>query len=468
MPENTEDKKIFSLLEVAMSVEKTLSARYTSYFWVKAEMNKLNFYNHSGHCYPDLVEKREGKVIAQLRAVIWKNDYIRINNSFIETLKEPLKDGIKILFLARLSFSPLYSLTLTISDIDPSYTLGDLAQEKLETIKKLQQQGIFNHNQRLQLPTLPQRIAVVSVETSKGYADFLKIIECNPWKYKFFLLLFPALLQGEKAALQIVNQLKRIKKVKHHFDVVVIIRGGGGDVGLSCYNNFNLASEIATFPIPVLTGIGHATNETVSEMVAHANAITPSKLAEYLLQKYHDFAIPLKEAERSLADKSSRILQEENTKLYSEVKLFRSIMENVLNSNRNSLVNATESLNQQSRYHIKTEKEQLQNYATLMRRDSFSLLQHFQMNIFFLQEKLFSRIELKINQNHLSLDNLEKNIDNMNPINVLKRGYSITTIKGKVIKNLDEVKSGDSLHTLIFEGEIESIVTGTNKPNNDE
>src|SRR5690554_65374 len=177
------DRKIFTLLDVAQSVEKTLKKRYTSSFWVKAEMNKLNFYNHSGHSYPDLVEKRDGKIIAQMRGLLWKNDFLRINKAFLDTLKEPLKDGIKILFLAKISYTPLYGLTLTISDIDPSYTLGDLEKEKQETIQKLKGQGVFQKNHNLNFPLLPQRIAVISVETSKGYADFLKIIENNPYNY---------------------------------------------------------------------------------------------------------------------------------------------------------------------------------------------------------------------------------------------------------------------------------------------
>ena len=185
---------------------------------------------------------------------MWKDDYIKINNTFQKVLKEPLKDGIKILFLASISFDPTYGLALRIIDIDPGYTLGDLEREKQETIKKLQDEGIFNKNKTLKLPLLPQRIAVISVETSKGYADFLKVIDTNSWGYKFFHLLFPSLLQGEKAVEGIINQLRRIRKVRSHFDVVAIIRGGGGDIGLSCYNSFILAKEIALFPIPVITG----------------------------------------------------------------------------------------------------------------------------------------------------------------------------------------------------------------------
>lgn len=159
-------------------------------------MNKLNFYKQSGHCYPELVEKKDGKIIAQIKSHLWRDDFNRVNNNFQRILKEPLKDGIKILFQAKITFDPVHGLALWIIDIDSSYTLGDLEREKQETIKQLKEEGIFNKNKTLNLPLLPQRIAIISVETSKGYADFLKVIETNSWNYKFFHILFPSLLQG--------------------------------------------------------------------------------------------------------------------------------------------------------------------------------------------------------------------------------------------------------------------------------
>jgi len=167
---------------------------------VKAEMNKLNLYPSSGHCYPDLVEKKEGKVIAEIKANIWRDDYQRINNNFLNVLKEPLKSGINILFCAKITYDPANGLRLRIIDIDPSYSLGNLEKEKLETIDKLKLEGIYNTNRTLQLALLPKRIAIISVQTSKGYSDFIQIIETNPWGYNLFHMLFPALLQGARAA----------------------------------------------------------------------------------------------------------------------------------------------------------------------------------------------------------------------------------------------------------------------------
>ena len=461
MPEAMTDRKVFTLFEVSRSIQKTLSERYTTSFWVKAEMNKLNHYSHSGHCYPDLVEKRDGKIITQMRSILWKTDYLRIDKRFQEVLKEPLKDGIKILFLARISYTPEHGLSLIISDIDPSFTLGDLEKEKQDTIKRLHLEGIFHKNQNIDFPLLPQRIAIISVETSKGYADFIKVIDQNQWGYKFFLFLFPALLQGDKAAERIFYQLRQIEKVKHHFDVVVIIRGGGGEVGLTCYNDYYLAKEIANFPIPVLTGIGHATNETVSEMVAYSNAITPSKLGVLLLEKFHNFSIPVLDAEKKLTDKSKSLLDEENRKFHSEIKLFRSVTENILSSNQNYLESSTKTLVQQARYLFRNEKSILETSASTIRKDSYFRLNRFKLQVLQFSEKLHSRAELKIKSTSLELNNIENNINNMSPINVLKRGYSITRLNGKAIKNISHVNKGDKLTTTVFDGEIESTVDTT-------
>ena len=157
MSENVNGKQVFSLLEVTKSIQKTISERYKSSFWVKAEMNKLNFYKQSGHCYPELVQKKDGKIIAQMRSHLWKDDYCRVNDNFQRVLKEPLKDGIKILFQAQVSFDPEHGLDLWITDIDPSYTLGDLEREKQETIQNLREEGIFNKNRDLRLYVVKQK-----------------------------------------------------------------------------------------------------------------------------------------------------------------------------------------------------------------------------------------------------------------------------------------------------------------------
>lgn len=463
MAEIFNDKSIFSLYEVTKSIQKTLTARYGSSFWIKAEMNKLNHYKHSGHCYPELVEKRDGKVIAQIRSHLWRADFERISKNFLYTLKEPLKDGIKILFEARITFDPVHGLSLWILDIDPSFTLGDLEKEKQESIQRLKAEGNYDRNKKLKLPLLPQRIAIISVETSKGYADFLDVIDENPWKYKFFHFLFPSLLQGDKAAVAIIGQLRKIERVKHHFDLVVIIRGGGGDIGLSCYNDYHLAKEIAEFPLPVLTGIGHATNETVSEMIAFANAITPTKLAEYLLQKFHDFSMPVQKAEETITNRTRQILSDENSKLNSEIKLFRTLTENALMKNKNELNQFAVLIKKDTLAQIEHQEFQLNQKIKQIQSfsDRFFLYQNNQT--YLLAEKLTSRAKLFLKTQCVEIESIEKNVENMSPTKVLKRGYTLTLLNGKSIKSLNDLKENDALETVFLDGKVISSVKSIHK-----
>ncbi|MGV8993627.1 MAG: exodeoxyribonuclease VII large subunit [Flavobacterium sp.] len=458
MPETLDDRKIFTLLEVSKSVQKTIFERYKSSFWVKAEMNKLNHYSQSGHCYPELIEKKDGKIIAQIRSNLWRDDYININNNFLKTLKEPLKNGIKILFLARISFDPVYGISLQILDIDPSYTLGDLEKEKQNSIEKLQEEQIFTLNKTRFLPLLPQRIAVISVATSKGYEDFRQVLEHNPWDYKFFHFLFPSILQGDKAVVGIIAQLKQIEKVVEHFDVVAIIRGGGGDVGLSCYNNYNLSKAVALFPIPVITGIGHATNDTVCEMVAYQNAITPTKIAEFLIQKFHNFSVPLQKARDLIIDKSNRLISEEKTKLQSEVKLFRSMTETILQKNNNQIDAAMRIVTQQSQFILKENTTEIKLFSDLISKTSFTLLKQNSTQLQQLKENLNIQAILKSKQEILQLENIEKNLQNLDPINILKRGFSITRFNGKAVKNISEISEGETIETQVYKGTITSII----------
>ncbi|MGN6420386.1 MAG: exodeoxyribonuclease VII large subunit [Pseudobacter sp.] len=439
MPENITDRTVFSLLEVQRSIQKTLTDRYGSSFWVKAEMNKLNYYKQSGHCYPELVEKQQGKVVAQIKSVLWREDFVLINKHFLSYLNEPLKDGIKILFQAKMIYDPVHGLSLRILDIDPSYTLGDLEKEKMESISRLVNEGIFDQNKLLPIPLLPQRIAIISVESSKGYVDFLEVLDGNPWRYKFFHYLFPSLLQGDKAIDTIRFQLARIQKVIHHFDVVAIVRGGGGDVGLSVYNNYELARAIALFPIPVITGIGHATNDTVVEMVAHANAITPTKIAEYLIQRFHNFSVPVMQATEKITDRAQRLVNEERNRLRSEVKLFRSVTATVTLEHRNQLMNTVNNLKQQTKYRLRVQQEEL------------------------LKIKLPEKAAAFLKENNNILTQLERNVANMNPEKVLQRGFSITMKDGKVIKDADEVKEGDIIETVLHNGTISSTTLSKNK-----
>lgn len=414
MPEKINDKTIFSLLEVTKSIQKTLADRYQSLYWIKAEMNKLNHYKHSGHCYPELVEKKDGKIVAEIRSILWKSDYERINNSFLKLLNEPLRDGITILFQAGISYDPIHGLSLRIVDIDPAFVLGELEREKKESIFKLHQEGLFDANKRLPFPIIPKHLAIISVETSKGLSDFYKIINNNPWGYKIQTTLYPALLQGDKSIPSIIKQLAVIANRTEAYDAVAIIRGGGGEVGLSSYNNYNLAKAIAIFPLPVLTGIGHSTNETVSEMVAFKNAITPSELADFLIQKFHNFAIPLDRLQEQLIFLSTNKFELEKSKLQNFAQSLTWTSKNIL---------------QQENHNISIQSQRLQLFS-----------QHF------LKEK------------QAELANISRLIKMADPTQLLKRGFSITRVNGKAVQSIHEVKKDDVIETIFVDGNIQSQV----------
>ncbi|HEX6225338.1 MAG TPA: exodeoxyribonuclease VII large subunit [Chryseolinea sp.] len=463
MSEIINERKVFSLIEVTTSIQKTISDRYRTVFWVKAEMNKLNHYSHSGHCYPDLVEKTDGKVIAQMKSNLWKSDFERINHNFLQVLKEPLKDGIKILFCASVTFDSFHGLSLRILDIDPSFSLGELEKEKRDTLQRLKAEGIFNNNKFLTLPVLPQRIAIISVETSKGYSDFLNVIDNNPWHYKFFKFLFPSLLQGEKSVPSIIGQLRRIKKITRHFDIVAIIRGGGGDVGLSSYNNYALAKEIALFPIPVLTGIGHSTNETVAEMVSFKNAITPTELADFLIQKFHDFSMPLKKSEEVILDRAKRILLDERLRFKNFMKYFRSVANGKLQRSKMEIMGQSDAVLRQSRFLVRRNGEMLTDTVLDLEQSIKSFLEDSREEYRNVVEETKSASVKFLKHKKETLERTEKNVGILDPINILKRGFSITLYNGRALKSHIDVKPNDLITTVLAEGRLESVVNSSDK-----
>lgn len=330
--------RIFSLKEVASSIKRTLNARYGSSFWVKAEMIKLNYYPYSGHAFPDLIEKGDNGLVAQMRAVIWSSDLKRIRDKFRACGIEDLSDGITILFNASIMYDEFYGLSLRIIDIDTGFTLGELERQRLLCVERLKAEKIYDNNKSLTLSALPRRFAIVSVESSKGYNDFKQIVNKFSPQYKIFYHLFPSLLQGGGAVASIIDSLERINAVADCFDAVLIIRGGGGDVGLDCYNNYNLCRAVALCSLPVLTGIGHASNQTVVEQIAWRNCITPTDLADFLFSLFAQADNDIMNEAERLKQNVLQHLSEERKRLKSVSDILRIRTENKLENEKEKLV----------------------------------------------------------------------------------------------------------------------------------
>ena len=354
-------------------------------------------------------------------------------------------------------------------------------------MNRLAKEGLLNTNQKLPFPLVPKRVAIISVESSKGLSDFRSVITNNQWVYTWFFMLFTAQLNGDAAIEAIQKQMLRIKKVKHHFDVVAIIRGGGGEIGLSCYNNYELAKTIATFPLPVLTGIGHSTNITVSELVAYKNAITPTELADYLIQKFHNFSVPTLEAQKSIRSYAHLLLNENEDQIERESNQFKKAAIHALRTNTFILKDYSRKLVQvsQLKFHqentsLNQSKSNLVSYTkTIWVEKMFylnTLVKEFRKNtknyVYMKQEHVFD-FHNYLQNNSLrplvkqqeSITQLEKNIKLVDPIQVLKRGFSIATYKGKLVNSSNTPELNDTIQIETYKNRIEAIVTLNTKKN---
>jgi exodeoxyribonuclease VII large subunit len=453
----TESRQIFTLQQVASSIRKTIEARYQQLYWVKAEMHKVNRYP-SGHAFPELVQKEGDKIVAQMTGTIWSHNFDRINKQFIQVVKEPLKEGTLLLIQVKVAYSEIFGLSLQIMDIDPSYSLGELQRERDETLKKLQKEGLLNANQTLNFPVLPQRIALISADTSKGFSDFMKVIEQNPWGYKYFTMLFPAYLQGDVAVSSIMDQLKRIEKVLHHFDIVVIVRGGGGEVGMTCYNNYELCKAIASFPIPVLTGIGHSTNLTVAEMISFRNAITPTELGEFLIQAFHEFSVPVQDARKSIRNQALQLIEQTKTEFVTETKHFRNAAQLYLNRSGQELQNASITLQGQAKMLIAKNREVINASVNELKLSGHRSLKDQYKELDQANEVLSTGPKRALERSAKELDALVGMVRLLDPKNVLKRGYSITTVNGQTIKPEMELNKGTIIETITFDLKLTSEI----------
>lgn len=456
--------QIFTLQQVVSSIRKTIEGRYQTLYWVKAEMHKLNRYP-SRHCFPELVQKVDGKIVAQIGGSIWKQNFERINNRFVEVVKEPLKEGTTLLMQVKVSFHENYGLSLQIFDIDPNYSLGELQKERQETLKKLQKLGLIGKNQSLEFPLLPKRIALISAETSKGLSDFYDVLNENEYGFQFFTMLFPSYLQGDVASQSIRNALKKIEKVKHHFDVVAIVRGGGGEVGLSCYNDFELCKAIAEFPLPVLTGIGHSTNLTVTEMIAYQNSITPTKLSEFLIQSFRDFQLPIVESELAIRGSALSILEDAKNALKNTSKLVKSGTKELVLIQKSALDKKAWGLNSGVEKRLSKEQFLLNQSMSSVSNRSKLLILNQQEGIERIQANLPKGIHYLLEKSMSKVEKIEHSIHLLDPIHVLKRGYSITTINGKTVSRENAPKKGQKMNvrTADFDIEVETSNIASNE-----
>ena len=277
------DRNYMELLELQTRIKESIASAFPGRYWVKGEIASFSP-RSNGHCYLSLTQSRGGRSIAEARAMIWSWKYPQLKNFFESSTGEPLRAGITVLVQVQVNFSELYGVSLFIENIDPAFTLGEKALERKKAIEKLTAEGYMEMQKELALPDLPYRLAVITSKTAAGYQDFRNHLLNNPEGYAFHLDLYEALMQGEQAPASIMEALEEV--AEKGYDAVLILRGGGSELDLACFDDYNLAVAIATLPVPVITAIGHDKDVHIADMVAHASVKTPTALADLFLEAY--------------------------------------------------------------------------------------------------------------------------------------------------------------------------------------
>ncbi|GBU06895.1 exodeoxyribonuclease 7 large subunit [Bacteroidales bacterium] len=408
--------EFLKLSELNSLLAKTIKENFLSYYWIVAEISDLRVNQTSGHCYLELIEKNEktGALFAKARANIWNSTFQVIKPYFKSATGQELVSGIKVLVKVGLELHILYGYSLTIYDIDPSYTLGDQERKRKEIIDQLEEEGVLNLNKELELAILPQRIAIISSSTAAGFEDFMAHLQENKEGLVFYTHLFPALMQGQQTEPSIIEALDKIYLHKDDFDLVVIIRGGGASTDLSAFDSYLLAANCAQFPLPIITGIGHQRDETVLDIVSYKRAKTPTAAADFLIG----------------------ILLE---RLDDQTKL------------QNSIIGRIEAL-------LTGHNSDLNNKSFKIQGGFSELLNKHSNNINTMAHQLIRASEHLLHNNKSKLEGVEKYIQMSSPEYILSKGYSITRIKGKAIFDVGELKKGDKIETTFKKGRVSSRV----------
>ena len=273
----------YSLKELCDWIQESVENDLPNHYWVCAEIASMSV---RGHCYMELVEKAENGILAaKVRATCWNNVYNLLSAYFVQETGQSLHVGLQVMLEVSVEFHAVYGLSLNVWNIDPTYTLGDLAKQRQATIQQLTEDGVMDLQKALQIPSLPRRVAVISSADAAGYGDFCDQLKHNRFGFKFHVQLYPAVVQGDTAARSVVQALNSIAALEEEWDVVVIIRGGGASTDMSCFDDYNLASHCAQFPLPIIAGIGHTRDVSVVDMVVHTSVKTPTAAAEWLIER---------------------------------------------------------------------------------------------------------------------------------------------------------------------------------------
>ena len=406
----------YTLRQLNMLVRETIEDALPDEYWVEAELSECR--ENSGHCYMELIEKdeRSNTPVARASAKCWRQTWLMVKPYFERTTGQPLRAGMKVLLKVYAQFHEAYGFSWIVSDIDPTYTLGDMARKRQEIIRQLKEEGVFDLQRELRIPTFAKRIAVISAANAAGYGDFCRQLEENEYGFRFEVTLFPAIMQGGQVESSVISALNDIyEQSQKPYDCVVIIRGGGATADLSGFDTLALAENVAQFPLPVITGIGHDRDESILDMVSNTKVKTPTAAAALLIDNL------LRVLER-LDDASQRI---------------------------------TYAVNQR----ISSQKTKIATMTSLIPTLAMRMVGDQRHRIEMMENRLPIAIERRLTyQKHL-LESLTIKLQGFDPQLLLSRGYSITLHNGRAVRDPKLLKPGDEIETRLEKGNIHSVVS---------
>lgn len=404
----------YSLFELNEFIRRVLALNLHEPVWVKCELAQVKM--SRGHCYLELVEKSENgaETIAQSGGVIWNHQLKKLRRKMGIEMEALLREGMQVMLSVKVDFHEKYGLKLMVEDIDPAYTLGKMELQKQATIRALQAEHLMDKNGQLPLPSVVQRLAVLSSETAAGLHDFMQQLAENPYGYHFKTRLFPTAMQGEKVATELTAQLERIKAIEHRFDAVVIIRGGGAKLDLKPFDELEICRAVAEFTLPAIVGIGHEVDETVLDLVAHSSLKTPTAVAEFILRRAMQF-------------------EAETIELGNFVKHF-------------------------AEQKITEEKAGLEQLFQLLRLQSKGIARHENLMLDFIQKEVSAHAFRILENEKMRSENLSNSVELLKPETAFRRGFSLTSKGGKILTSPEQLKEGEQISTQLKKGEIISIV----------
>jgi len=405
-----------TLSELTEQIQQTIKVSFNTPVWIRAEISELRE-NPGGHCYLELIEKDvdSDTLLAKSKATCWASTYRMLKPYFESTTGQTLRAGLKVLISVSVEYHSVYGFSLNVRDIEPSFTIGEMAARRLQIIKQLEADGVVDMNRQLPMPEIVQRLAIISSSTAAGYGDFCDQLKNDPSHFVFYNKLFPAIMQGDQAETSIIAALEKIYEHIDLFDVVIIIRGGGATTDLACFDSYDLALNCAQFPLPVIAGIGHQRDYTILDMVAHTSVKTPTAVAEFLIAH-------LQEAENQATDLFGDIRSLIKSRIENEIRKVDLAKLRIKQTLRSWVVQRAHVLDRQ-------------------------------------KSRLQSTIRMQILRQNNRLLLLEKNIEKHSPSFLLKYGYTITTLNGKRITSAGQVKTGDKIRTFVHDGDFESNVS---------